>query len=465
MASKEKTAFVCDGCGHDQARWSGQCPTCLKWNVMMEFKPSSLPSKRNAASTASVKGGYAGTSGSSAKIDDVEFDAHEIIVTGIGELDRVMGGGITKKSVNILSGDPGSGKTTLLSKVAGVISKKMPVLYVTAEEATSAFKDRFKTRLKVEYNNTNFNLQSEYDVDAIIAEAIRLEVRFMVVDSIQALEGAEYTGSAGSISQVKGCAQTLNRFSKQNDVTMMIVSHVTKGSEVAGPNILRHIVDGTFHIETNDSAIRTIRPTKNRFGNVDTIGLFQMTEQGMMSVDNPSKIFLSNLKESTPGSAICCIRDGNRNLLLELQSLVTEAEGEFAQRVCVGLNMNRLKMITAILRKHGKLKFNHDVYVNLVGGLKLPESDTSADVSMAASLISSLKEVPLPKDMMWLGEMSLSGEIRPVSGGVPRVLEAIKHGFKRVVVPYTNYHKTMEQEGVEIIKVKTIQDVIKCIGV
>ena len=454
-----KASFFCTECGENYARWAGQCGSCNTWNTIEEFKGV----KPSAKKSVGKQGGYSGTTGLSAKIDDVKSHEYKRIVTGIGELDRVVGGGITVDSVNILSGDPGAGKTTLLSNVVGAIRKLMPSLYVTAEEASSAFKDRFSSRLKVSYNNDNFNLLSEFDVDAIMAEAEKLDVRFMVVDSIQALKGDEFTGSAGSISQVKGCAQLLSRFAKQHNVTMIIISHVNKNSEVAGPNTLKHIVDGAFHIEVNESAIRTIRPTKNRFGDVDTVGIFQMTEQGMMSVDNPSKIFLSSLSENVSGSAICCIRDGNRNLLLELQTLVTDSEGEFPQRVCVGLNMNRLKMITAILRKHGKQRFNHDVYVNLVGGLKLPETDTSADVSMAASLVSSLQEKPLPKDMLWLGELSLSGEVRPVSGGVQRVLEAVKHGFTKIVVPHANYHKKMESAGVQIMRVKTINDVINLI--
>jgi len=460
MAAAAKISFLCDECGENHARWVGQCTSCKAWNSVVEFKGAKAPKKK--AGSGKV-GGYAGTTGESAKIDAVKSQEYKRIVTGIGEFDRVVGGGITVDSVNVVSGDPGAGKTTLLSKVMGEISQSMQSLYVTAEEAASAYKDRFKSRLKVSYKNENFNLLSEYDVEAILAEAEALDVRFMVVDSIQALKCDDFTGVAGSISQVKGCAQMLSRFAKQHNVTMIIVSHVNKNSEMAGPNILKHIVDGTFHIEVNDSSIRTIRPTKNRFGDVDTVGLFQMTEQGMMSVDNPSKIFLSSLAEDVSGSAICCIRDGNRNLLLELQSLVTDAEGEFPQRVCVGLNMNRLKMITAILRKHGRQRFSHDVYVNLVGGLKLPETDTSADLSMAASLVSSLQDKPLPKDMLWLGELSLSGEVRPVSGGVQRVQEAIKHGFTSIVVPHANYHKKMESAGVTITKVKTIVDAISLI--
>lgn len=459
MAAAPKASFVCTDCGENYARWAGQCTSCKAWNTVEEFKGAKASEKKSVGK----QGGYSGTTGISAKIDDVKSQEFKRIVTEIGELDRVFGGGITVESVSILSGDPGAGKTTLLSKVIGKVSEILPSLYVTAEESSSAFKDRFKSRLKVKYKNDNFSLMSEYDVDAICAEAEKLGVKFMVVDSIQALKGDEFTGVAGSISQVKGCAQVLSRFAKQHNVTIIIVSHVNKSSEVAGPNILKHIVDATFHIEVNDSSIRTIRPTKNRFGDIDTVGLFQMTEQGMMSVDNPSKIFLSSLAEDVSGSAICCIRDGNRNLLLELQSLVTESEGEFPQRVCVGLNMNRLKMITAILRKHGRQRFNHDVYVNLVGGLKLPETDTSADVSMAASLVSSLQEKALPKDMLWLGELSLSGEVRPVSGGVQRVQEAIKHGFTNIVVPHANYHKKMESAGVTITRVKTISDVIELI--
>jgi DNA repair protein RadA/Sms len=217
MAAAAKVSFMCSDCGEDHPRWVGQCGSCKAWNTVVEFK-GAKPKKK--ASTGKV-GGYSGTTGVSAKIDDVESHEYKRIVTGIGELDRVVGGGITVKSVNILSGDPGAGKTTLLSKVTGEISKSMPCLYVTAEEASSAFKDRFKSRLKVDYSNDNFNLLSEYDVDEILAEAERLDVRFMVVDSIQALKGDEFTGVAGSISQVKGCAQLLSRFAKNHNVTMV----------------------------------------------------------------------------------------------------------------------------------------------------------------------------------------------------------------------------------------------------
>lgn len=456
-----KTSFLCKECGDTFTKWTGQCVTCNEWNTLEEFKTNNV--KKLSKSNGRRSGGYTGLTSLSAKIDDVESQKYERIITGIGEFDRVTGGGVTIGSVNLLSGDPGAGKTTLLTKVTGEISKQMPCLYVTAEEATAAFKERLKSRLKVEYNNDNFSLMSEFDVDEIISEALRLKVKFLVVDSIQALQSNSYTGSAGNVSQVKGCAQDLNRFAKTNGITMIVVSHVTKNSETAGPAQLKHIVDSVLHIETNDSSVRTIRPSKNRFGDIDTIALFNMTETGMQSMDNPSKIFLSSFIENAAGSAVCCVRDGNRNLLLELQSLVTDSENEFTQRVCVGVNSNRLKMITAILKKHGKQGLRHDIYISLIGGLKLAETDTSADVALAASLVSSLNDKPLPKNMLWLGELSLSGEVRPVNGGVQRAQEAIKHGFKHIVIPQANYHQKMESTGVNVTKVTSILDVVNLV--
>jgi DNA repair protein RadA/Sms len=460
MSKKNKTQYVCSDCGADYPRWQGQCTECKEWNTVSEFKEpiaTKVPGKKYQ--------GYAGNGVSGSKnLSEIETEEKRKILTGIGEFDRVMGNGITIGSVNLISGDPGAGKTTLLSKIIGVLSQQGMSLYATSEESLSQFKIRFDERLKIAHNDSNLKLTSEADVDLIIQEALNINAKFLVVDSIQSVASEDFTGQPGSISQVKGCAQALTQMAKKNGITVFLIGHVNKSNEVAGPKTLVHIVDGLFHIEVNDSELRTVRPNKNRFGDVDTVGLFRMTEKGMLSVDNPSKIFLSSLVEPTYGTAITCIRDGTRNLLLEIQSLVTEAEGDYPQRVSVGLNMNRLKMVTAILRKHGRLKMNHDTYVSLVGGLKIAETESSADLALAMTLYSSVKEIVLPRHACFMGELSLSGEVRPINGGVPRVKEAIKHGFTDIYIPHANFHNHMEAEGVNIIKLKTITDALKRIG-
>lgn len=463
--AKKKISYVCLECGDNYPRWQGQCTSCKEWNTVVEYTQPTTATSRVLGATSSKGGGYAGVQGSQvSKMSEVTVDVKHRVKTGLNELDRVLGGGMVSGSVVLISGDPGAGKTTLLTHLLGNTSSLMKSMYVTAEESLDQFKARAVDRMNVTFSDDNLYLMASDQIEDIIREAEEKQVKFLVVDSIQAVENAESTSPAGSISQVKTSAQILNRFCKQRGIILFLVGHVTKNSEVAGPRQLEHIVDATIHLDTNEGVIRTLRSRKNRFGDVDVVGLFQMTEKGMLSVDNPSKIFLTGLDAPVSGSAITCIRDGSRNLLLEVQSLVTETENEHPQRVCLGLSANRLKMISAVLRKHGGLKIYHDVYLNLIGGLKIPETDTSTDLAIAASLISSLSDEPIPKDSCFFGEISLSGEIRPVSGGVPRVNEAFKLGFKTCYIPHANYHKNMEKEvpaGCSIVKLQTVYDLIK----
>ncbi|MEL7306666.1 MAG: AAA family ATPase, partial [Pseudomonadota bacterium] len=362
MAKSAKIEFVCTECGMNYQRWQGQCK-CGAWNTLAEFKPSAGQSKQ--AASRAVVAGYAGIAGGgSKKINEVATTEAEKRLTEIGELDRVLSGGVTTGSVNIISGDPGAGKTTLLSDLVARMSKLMPSLYCTAEESLSQFKNRVN-RLRLDYNEDELYLLSETSVEAIIEELDKNKIKFAVIDSIQAVVTETANGSPGSPSQVKSAAQALTQYCKQNDVTMFIIAHVNKNNEIAGPQTLVHIVDALLHIDTNDGQIRTLRANKNRFGDIDTVGIFRMCERGMLSVDNPSEIFLSGSSTESPGSAITCIRKGNRNLLLEIQCLTTETEAEFPQRVCVGLNMNRIKMLTGILRKHTKTKIFHDTFFNI----------------------------------------------------------------------------------------------------
>ncbi len=462
---KNKTSYVCSDCGGNHARWLGQCPDCKAWNTITEFKEASKTSSGNVVDKGKNARalGYSGSDSSTVyRVKEIPKQDFEGVLTGMPEFDRVMGGKVTKASVNLFSGDPGAGKTTLLSQVSGVLSLTDVVLYVTSEESPGQFRNRFSDRLKIKHNEEQMKVMSESNIDVIMSKALEIKAKYLVVDSIQSVHSIDFTGSPGSVGQVKNCAQALTQFAKTNDITIFLTGHVNKSNEVAGPKTLVHIIDGLFHIEVNDSELRCMRPTKNRFGDIETVGLFKMTEKGMIDIENPSKIFLSSLVEPSPGAAIACIRDGTRNLLLELQALVTESEGERPERVCIGLNHNRLKMIGAILRKHGGMKFNNDVYVSLVGGFKLPETDSSADLSLAAALFSSYHDQVVDKNTCFIGELSLSGEVRPVNGGVYRVKEAVKHGFTRIYVPEANYHKNMERGlgKAQIVRLKTVDQML-----
>ena len=453
MAKAAKVEFVCTECGMNYQRWQGQC-RCGAWNTLAEFKPSAGQSKK--ATVRSSVGGYAGgIGGGSKKINDIATVEAEKQLTEIGELDRVLSGGVTTGSVNIISGDPGAGKTTLLSDLVARMSKRMPSLYCTAEESLSQFKNRVN-RLKLDYNADELYLLSETSVETIIEELDKNSIQAVVTDTAN--------GSPGSPSQVKSAAQALTQYCKQNDVTMFIIAHVNKNNEIAGPQTLVHIVDALLHIDTNDGQIRTLRANKNRFGDIDTVGIFKMCERGMLSVDNPSEIFLSGSTTESPGSSITCIRKGNRNLLLEIQCLTTETEAEFPQRVCVGLNMNRIKMLTGILRKHTKTKIFHDTFFNIVGGLKIDESETCIDLALVTALLSSLNEFVVPRTTCIMGELSLNGDVRPIDSGVPRVKEAAQHGFTEIFIPFRNYHKSMEGLGAKIIPVKTVHELLSLIN-
>lgn len=458
--AKIKTAFVCSDCGADFSRWQGQC-TCGEWNTITEMKISSAKSSK--AKQSSHAGYAGGIGGGSKKINDIEAIEAEKQLTGIGELDRVLCGGVTTGSVNIISGDPGAGKTTLLSDLVARMSQRMASLYCTAEESLSQFKNRVN-RLKLNYNEDELYLLSETSVEAIIEELEINKIKFAVIDSIQAVVTDNANGSPGSPSQVKSAAQALTQYCKQNNVTMFIIAHVNKNNEIAGPQTLVHIVDALLHIDTNDGQVRTLRANKNRFGDIDTVGIFRMTERGMTSVDNPSEIFLSGSTTESPGSTITCIRKGNRNLLLEIQCLTTETEAEFPQRVCVGLNMNRIKMLTGILRKHARVKIFHDTFFNIVGGLKIDESETCIDLALVSALLSSLNDFVVPRTTCIMGELSLNGDVRPIDSGVPRVKEAAQHGFEQIFIPYRNYHKSMEGLGAKIVAVKTIHELIELIS-
>jgi len=437
--AKTKISYVCSDCGADYTKWQGQCGECKAWNTITEFREASSTTKSvNAAINRNQVGGYAGvTTNGVQRISTVQVEHAQRVSTGLSELDRVLGDGITLGSVVLISGDPGSGKTTLLTKVASVMSQTMSTLYVTAEESLSQWAKRGIERLNLHFNEDNFLLSDTDSIEDIVNQCIENKVKFLIADSIQAFESNSVDGSAGGVTQVKTCAKILNRLCKQHGITLILVGQVNKNSQMAGPQTLKHIIDTAIHIEVNDASVRILRADKNRFGDTEQVGIFQMTEKGMRSVDNPSRLFLSGSEEHFEGSAISVIKDGARNLLIEIQALATEVEGEKSIRNCIGVSYSRLSLITAVLKKHGGIPTYYDINISLVGGLKMADSETSTDMAVTA----------IPQI-------------------VPRVREALSHGKKQIFIPSVAYHASMQQfvkGDQKIIPLKNVRDLIEAL--
>ena len=466
--AKTKISYVCSDCGADYTKWQGQCSECKAWNTITEFREASSTTKSvNAAINRNQVGGYAGvTSNGVQRISAVQVEHAQRVSTGLSELDRVLGDGITLGSVVLISGDPGSGKTTLLTKVASVMSQSMSTLYVTAEESLSQWAKRGIERLQLNFNEDKFLLSDTDSIEDIVNQCIENKVRFLIADSIQAFESSSVEGSAGGVTQVKTCAKILNRLCKQHGITLILVGQVNKNSQMAGPQTLKHIIDTAIHIEVNDASVRILRADKNRFGDTEQVGIFQMTEKGMRSVDNPSRLFLSGSEEHFEGSAISVIKDGARNLLIEIQALATEVEGEKSIRNCIGVSYSRLSLITAVLKKHGGIPTYYDINISLVGGLKMADSETSTDMAVTAALLSSIHSKPLPVDAVFIGELALTGELRQIPQIVPRVREALSHGKKQIFIPSVAYHASMQQfvkADQKIIPLKNVRELIEAL--
>ncbi|MDK9795082.1 DNA repair protein RadA [Vibrio sp. D431a] len=469
--AKAKKSYVCNECGMDFARWQGQCNSCGSWNTISEIvltNNNSVSAKLNDA-LGGRQGGYAGGGSTKAKtIDEIDLDEIIKYKTGQPELDRVLGGGVTAGSIVLISGDPGAGKTTLLTQVVHYMHKSLPSMYNTSEESLPQWVLRAKGRLGLAFSNDTFFMGDTDNVETLIKMVEDNKVKFLVTDSIQALSSSSENGRAGGVTQVKTCASLLTRLCKQHGVTILLVGQVTKNSEMAGPQELKHIIDATVHIEVTDGDVRFLRSDKNRFGNTDQVGVFQMTgDKGMVSVTNPSRLFLSNSEEEYSGSAVTVIKDGSRNILIEIQSLVTDVEGEKSMKNCIGVSYSRLSLITQVLKKHGGIKTYYDINVSLVGGIKLPDTETSTDLSVAASFISSVNNKVVPRDSVFIGEVALTGEIRQVRDGLSRVKECITHRKRQIYIPHANYCKKMQSlstDECKIIPLKKIKDLIEALS-
>lgn len=452
MAKSVKRAFVCNDCGAEYSRWQGQCSACQAWNTITEVR---LAANTNRAERFT---GYAGSlSGSKVqKLSDISLEAVPRLASGFNELDRVLGGGIVPGSAILIGGNPGAGKSTLLLQVMCRMAERMKTLYVTGEESLQQVAMRAH-RLGLPTNK--LDMLSETSIEQICLVAEQEKPQLMVIDSIQVMHMAEIQSSPGSVAQVRETAAYLTRFAKTRGVAIIMVGHVTKDGSLAGPKVLEHCIDCSVLLDGDaDSRFRTLRSHKNRFGAVNELGVFAMTEQGLREINNPSAIFLSRGDEISSGSSVMVVWEGSRPLLVEIQALVDHSMLANPRRVAVGLEQNRLSLLLAILHRHGGLQMaDQDVFVNVVGGVKVTE--TSADLALLLALVSSLRDRPLPDDLVVFGEVGLAGEIRPVPSGQERISEAAKHGFRRAIVPLANLPKK-NSSNMQVYGVKKLQDAL-----
>lgn len=450
--AKTKTAYVCNDCGADFSKWQGQCAECGQWNSLSEVRlAASKPSSSGAQ-------GYAGLKDSTVQtLKDVSLEELPRFSSSMKELDRVLGGGFVPGSVVLLGGHPGAGKSTLLLQSLCALAQDRSALYVTGEESLQQVAMRAK-RLGLAMDK--LKVLSEVDVDKITRAAEHEKPKVIVVDSVQVMHLREVSSAPGSVSQVRECAAYLTRYAKQSGAVVLFIGHVTKDGNLAGPKVLEHIIDCFIMLEGgHDSRFRTLRGHKNRFGAVNELGVFAMTEQGLKEVANPSAIFLQRPEEVSAGSVVMATWEGTRPLLVEIQALVDDSHLGNPRRVAVGLEQNRISMLLAVLHRHGGIMLgDQDVFVNVVGGVKVVE--TSVDLALIFALVSSFRDRALPEDLVVFGEVGLSGEIRPVPSGQERLREAAKHGFRKAIVPAGNVPKGGVSE-LEIIPVKKLSEALE----
>ena len=454
---KTKTEFVCTECGGTTIKWQGQCPHCRAWNTLQEFKPAQGAAARFGSSARSASG-FVDTTGSLQDLADVRIEEVPRTVTGLGEFDRVMGGGLVKGCVALIGGDPGIGKSTLLLQVmARLVGLGRSALYVSGEESPSQIALRAQ-RLQLEPRG--LILMSEIELEHIEQVLSERKPEFVVIDSIQTIFSSALDSAPGSVSQVRECAARLTRMAKTNGTTLIFVGHVTKEGSLAGPRVLEHIVDTVLYFEGDQhSNFRLVRAFKNRFGAVNELGVFAMTDHGLKGVTNPSAIFLSEYKSNVPGSAVLVTQEGTRPILVEIQALVDSTHLPAPRRLALGVDAQRLSMLLAVLHRHAGVGcFDQDVFVNAVGGVKITE--TAADLALLCAIYSSFRNKPLRRGLVIFGEVGLAGEIRPSPRGQERLREAAKLGFSRAVIPRANAPRT-PIEGLEVVAVDRLADALE----
>jgi DNA repair protein RadA/Sms len=445
--AKIKTIYSCTECGATSPKWQGQCPGCNLWNTLVETVAEKAPTNSRFESLAPA-----------AKLQNLsEIEAREVerIATGIGEFDRALGGGLVNGGVVLIGGDPGIGKSTLLLQALAHLSAAHKVLYVSGEESGEQVALRAR---RLGLDTRRLALMAEINLERILSTLQAEQPVVAVIDSIQTLWSDQLSSAPGSVAQVRECAAQLTRLAKQAGITVILVGHVTKEGALAGPRVLEHIVDTVLYFEGDThSSFRLVRAFKNRFGAVNELGVFAMTETGLKGVSNPSALFLSQHGQDVAGSCVMVTQEGTRPLLVEIQALVDSAHGN-PRRLTVGLDPQRLAMLLAVLHRHaGIVCFDQDVFVNAVGGVKI--SEPAADLAVLLSITSSLKNKPLPSKLIVFGEVGLAGEIRPAPRGQERLKEAAKLGFTRALIPEANRPK-QAIPGMEVIAVKRVEEAV-----
>lgn len=448
MASKSKTMYVCNQCSYESAKWYGQCPGCGEWNTMEETVVNPVLSKNRSVSL---------DRGRAVVIDEISETSEIRYDTGISEFNRVLGGGLVKGSLVLIGGDPGIGKSTILLQACKFLSEKKKVLYVSGEESASQIKLR-ASRLGV--MGKNLYVLCETDAE-YIAELIRTDKPdVVIIDSIQTMNITDIQSSTGSVTQIRECTNLFMRTAKSLAIPVFIVGHVNKDGNIAGPKVLEHIVDTVLYFEGDKNmSYRILRAVKNRFGSTNEIGVFTMNDTGLEEVPNPSKMLLEGRPKNTSGTCVMCVMEGSRPILAEVQALVTPTGFGTPRRMTNGYDFNRMAMLIAVLEKRCGYYFaNTDCYLNIIGGLKIDEP--ASDLSVVLALVSSLKDMILKDDVIAFGEIGLAGEIRGVSNAMQRVNEAVRMGFRKIIIPYHNY-KTLSEDikkQAEIVGVRSIRD-------
>ena len=455
--AKVKRVYSCKECGAQTPQWAGRCSDCGAWNSLQE--EIQTPSSATNQTMISRHSGYAGEQKSEVQtLSQVTSEQAVRWTTGLAELDRVLGGGLVTGSVVLIGGDPGIGKSTLLLQAMAMMAKSSKVnpLYISGEESLQQIRLRAE-RLQLE--QTPLDLLAETHTEQIIAIAHARKPQVMVIDSIQTVFTELLQSAPGTVAQVRESAAQFVRFAKSSGTTLILVGHVTKQGALAGPRVLEHMVDTVLYFEGDSSTrFRILRAVKNRFGAVNELGVFGMTELGLKEVSNPSAIFLSRGEESLAGSVVTVIREGSRPMLVEVQALVDDSPLGNPRRVSVGLEQNRLAMLLAILHRHGGITCSdQDVFINVVGGVKL--SETGADLAVLAAVLSSLRNKAIPRNWILFGEVGLTGEIRPVQAGEERIHDALKHGFSHAIVPAANAPRKAIK-GIKIIAVQHLSEAI-----
>ncbi len=453
--AKVKTCFFCSECGYESSGWLGKCPGCGAWNTFVEEKVS-----REAKGGNSF--GFAGVSNRQTKampIKEIPMDQRERTISGIGELDRVLGGGIVSGSLILVAGDPGIGKSTLMLMLSGNLAKNHPVLYVSGEESGAQIRLR-AYRLGV--SEDQLYIYAETSVDAIVAQIETLKPAYVVIDSVQTLADSTVSSAPGSVSQVREITGTFLRLAKTLNVTVFIVGHVTKEGAIAGPRVLEHMVDTVLYFEgERHLSYRILRAVKNRFGSTNEIGVFEMRDNGLCEVENPSMALLDGRPSDSAGTAVVCAMEGSRPVMLEVQALISGSNLTNPRRMSTGLDYNRLALLLAVLEKRGGYRLGTcDAYINVIGGIRLMEP--ASDLAVVAAVMSSYRNIVLPAGTVFMGEVGLTGEIRGVSHIEKRVSESFRLGFKQCVVPEAN-RKMLDQHQ-NVIFVQHIHDVTALLG-